>query len=69
MINAVTVAGRFELMTLSPASAKVSAISALNICLGFFNAEYAEEDAEFAEKSSKQQVISKYPLPAFTIYS
>jgi len=35
-------------------------VSAFNISLGFFNAENAEEDAEFAERRSKLQ---RDPLP------
>ena len=53
------VVGLFEFLTFSPNSAKVSVISALNICLGSFNAENAEEDAEFAEKPSQQRAISE----------
>ena len=50
---------QFEFEFLSPASAKISAPSAWNICLVFSPAEDAKGDAEFGEKLFELDAISK----------
>lgn len=42
-----------KLKTFSPNSANRSVYSAFTYCWGFFNAEFTDEDAEFAESSIK----------------
>ena len=46
----------------------VSAISALNICLGFFNAENREQDAEFAEKPFRNMQFQSDAPPLDLLY-